>query len=122
MKNDLPCLFDHPERVGHEAPDTCSANRKEDHTYSMNWQVYIILCSDSSLYTGITTDLNRRLRQHAAGQGAKYFRGRWPEKVLYLETGHTRSTASRREAEIKILTHAAKCLLAAAKQNEVVDA
>jgi putative endonuclease len=79
---------------------------KEDHQYSMNWQVYIILCSDSSLYTGITTDLNRRLSQHAAGRGAKYFRGRLPEKVLYLETGHTRSTASRREAAIKMLSHA----------------
>ncbi|MRR05543.1 MAG: GIY-YIG nuclease family protein [Deltaproteobacteria bacterium] len=88
----------------------------------MNWQVYIIRCSDNSLYTGITTDLNRRLRQHATGRGAKYFRGRQPEKVLYLETGHTRSTASRREAEIKALTHAEKCLLAAAERNEQVDA
>jgi putative endonuclease len=88
----------------------------------MNWQVYIIHCSDNSLYTGITTDLTRRLRQHAAGRGAKYFRGRRPEKVLYLETGHTRSTASRREAEIKGLTHADICLLAGAEQNELVDA
>ena len=78
----------------------------------MNWQVYIILCSDNSLYTGITTDLTRRLRQHAEGRGAKYFRGRRPEKVVYLETGHTRSSAGRREAEIKALTHAEKYLLA----------
>ena len=88
----------------------------------MNWQVYIILCSDNSLYTGITTDLTRRLRQHAVGQGAKYFRGRLPEKVLYLEKGHTRSSASRRETEIKALTHADKSLLAGAEQNEVVEA
>jgi len=88
----------------------------------MNWQVYIMLCSDNSLYTGITTDLTRRLRQHAAGRGAKYFRGRRPEKVLYLETGHTRSTASRREAAIKMLTHADKCFLASAERNEMVDA
>ena len=88
----------------------------------MNWQVYIILCSDNSLYTGITTDLTRRLRQHAAGRGAKYFRGRRPEKVLYLESGHTRSTASRREAAIKALTHADKCLLTSTERNEVVDA
>jgi putative endonuclease len=85
----------------------------------MNWQVYIILCSDNSLYTGITTDLARRLRQHAEGRGAKYFRGRRPEKVIYLESGHTRSTAGRRESEIKTLTHADKCLLACTEQNEV---
>ncbi len=78
----------------------------------MNWQVYIILCSDNTLYTGITTDLARRLRMHAEGKGARYFRGRRPEKVVYLETGHTRSSASRREAEIKKLTPAAKRLLA----------
>jgi putative endonuclease len=87
--------------------------------FSMNWQVYIILCSDNSLYTGITTDLARRLRRHEEGRGAKYFRGRRPEKVIYLETGHTRSTAGRREAEIKTLTHADKCRLACAEQNEV---
>ncbi len=78
----------------------------------MNWQVYIILCSDNSLYTGITTDLARRLRMHAEGKGARYFRGRRPEKVVYLETGHTRSSAGRREAEIKKLNRAEKRLLA----------
>ena len=77
----------------------------------MNWQVYIILCSDNSLYTGITTDLARRLRQHADGRGAKYFRGRRPEQVICLEAGHTRSSASRREAEIKALSPAGKWLL-----------
>ena len=83
----------------------------------MNWQVYIILCSDNSLYTGITTDLARRLRQHGAGRGAKYFRGRRPEKVVYLETGHTRGSAGRREAEIKALSRAGKCLLAEGERN-----
>ena len=80
----------------------------------MNWQVYIILCSDESLYTGITTDIDRRLRQHREGLGAKYFRGRRPEKVVYLETGHSRSSAAGREAQIKLLTHAAKLLLVSA--------
>lgn len=97
--------------------DCCDAKRLEKYLF-MNWQVYIILCSDNSLYTGITTDLARRLRQHATGRGAKYFRGRRPEKVLYLETGHTRSSASRKEAEIKSLSHAEKFLLAAAEQND----
>ncbi len=77
----------------------------------MNWQVYIILCSDDSLYTGITTDFQRRFAQHASGRGAKYFRGRLPIEVVYQENGHTRSTAGRREVEIKTLTRAEKQIL-----------
>jgi putative endonuclease len=67
------------------------------------WSVYIILCSDNSLYTGITTDVAGRFQQHLTGRGAKYFRGRQPLQVVYLENGHSRSTASRREAQIKAL-------------------
>lgn len=67
----------------------------------MNWQVYIILCSDDSLYTGITTDVERRFAQHLGGTGAKYFRGRSPLRLVYLEDGHDRSSASRREVQIK---------------------
>ncbi len=78
----------------------------------MNWHVYIILCSDDSYYTGITTHMERRFVQHATGRGAKYFRGREPRQVVYLESGHTRSSAGRREAEIKGLTRAAKATLA----------
>ena len=62
-----------------------------------NWHVYIILCSDDTLYTGITTDVERRLQQHGGGRGAKYFRGRRPIRLLYLESGHTRSSAGKRE-------------------------
>lgn len=69
----------------------------------MNWQVYIILCSDSSLYSGITTDIERRFRQHAEGRGAKYFRGRQPLQVVYLENHHSRSSASKREHQIKAM-------------------
>jgi putative endonuclease len=79
----------------------------------MEWQVYIILCTDESLYTGITNDLVRRLSQHGGKRGAKYFRGRQPQRVVYLEAGHTRSSASRREAEIKRLPRAAKLALVA---------
>jgi len=79
----------------------------------MNWQVYIILCSDDSLYTGITTDVERRFAQHLAGTGAKYFRGRSPRRLVFLEGGHTRSSASRREAQIKQLRPADKRLLIA---------
>jgi len=84
----------------------------------MNWQVYIILCSDDSLYTGITTDLQRRFAQHAAGRGAKYFRGRQPLQVVYQENGHTRSTASRRELEIKELARAEKLLLISSRKEQ----
>ena len=75
---------------------------------TITWKVYIIRCSDGTLYTGITTDMERRFRQHAAGNGAKYFRGRQPEQVVYLESDHTRSSAGKREAEIKALTRAQK--------------
>lgn len=74
----------------------------------MHWQVYIILCSDGSLYTGITTDLERRFAQHLSGTGAKYFRGRAPLRLVYREGGHDRSSASRREAQIKSLPAAEK--------------
>lgn len=85
----------------------------------MNWQVYMILCSDDSLYTGITTDVARRLQQHAARRGARYFRGRRPREIVYLESGHNRSTASRREALIKQLSRAAKQELIGSALNEL---
>lgn len=74
----------------------------------MIWQVYIIRCSDSSLYTGITTDMDRRLQQHTTGRGAKYFRGRQPKELVYLEAGHDRSSAARRELAIKQMSRAEK--------------
>jgi putative endonuclease len=86
---------------------------------AVNWQVYIILCSDGSLYTGITTDMERRLRQHAGGKGAKYFRGREPLKVMYQEGDHTRSSASKREAEIKAMNRAEKSLLVAISAQQL---
>jgi putative endonuclease len=79
----------------------------------------MILCSDNSLYTGITTSIERRFRQHASGRGAKYFRGRQPGRLVYLECGHTRSTATRREATIKGMKRADKCLLASSASNEI---
>lgn len=69
-----------------------------------DWLVYMIHCSDDSLYTGITNDLEKRFRQHAEGKGAKYFRGRQPLEVVYMEQGHDRSSASKREAQIKKFT------------------
>ncbi len=87
----------------------------------MNWQVYIILCADDSLYTGITTDVRRRFRQHLAGTGAKYFRGHSPREIVYLEDGHDRSSASRREAKIKKLRAEDKRRLIASANNQSQD-
>lgn len=85
----------------------------------MNWQVYIILCTDETLYTGITTDIERRLDQHRNGTGAKYFRGRKVDKLVYLEAGHDRSSASCREAEIKGLRAVDKRQLIASSKNRL---
>ncbi len=74
-----------------------------------NWWIYIIEASDASLYTGITTDVERRFEEHLNCQkGAKYFNGRTPVRVVYREDGHTRSSASRRETEIKKLSRQEK--------------
>jgi len=73
------------------------------------WSLYIIEASDGSFYTGITTDVERRFEEHLqCRKGAKYFNGRSPIKVVYREDGHTRSSASRREAEIKKLSRGEK--------------
>jgi putative endonuclease len=74
-----------------------------------NWSLYIIEASDASLYTGITTDVERRFEEHLNCQkGAKYFNGRTPIRIVYREDGHTRSSASRREMEIKKLSRQEK--------------
>lgn len=74
-----------------------------------DWSVYIIEASDASLYTGISTDPERRFAEHAEGaKGARYFGGRAPMRIVYREDGHDRSSASRREAEIKRMSRAHK--------------
>ncbi len=86
------------------------------------WLVYIIRADDDSLYTGITTDLARRWQQHSLQRGgAKFFRGRKPETLVYVEADHDRSSAARREAAIKRLTRPAKELLLQATDNVVTQ-
>jgi len=84
----------------------------------MTWNVYIILCTDQSLYTGITNDVERRFNQHKDQQGAKYFRGRQPKSLVYLETGHDRSSASKREIAIKKLPRSEKLQLLGSDFNQ----
>ena len=76
------------------------------------WYVYIVRASDETLYTGITTDLERRLAEHQSGKaGAKYFRGRTALEMVFSESSPSRSSASKRVAEIKKLTRTQKLSL-----------
>jgi putative endonuclease len=73
----------------------------------------MIRCDDGSLYTGVTTDLERRFGEHGNGKrGARYFAGRRPEAVVWHEAGHDRGSALRREAAIKKLDRRGKLRLA----------
>jgi putative endonuclease len=70
--------------------------------------VYVLECSDGTYYTGYTTDVDRRVAEHDAGEGAKYTRGRTPVELRYTERYDTRSAAMSREHEIKALSRRAK--------------
>ncbi len=65
------------------------------------WYVYLVLCKDQSIYTGITNNLKQRFKQHQDGKGGKYTRSHKVAKILHSEKKHTRSTALKREAQIK---------------------
>ncbi len=75
----------------------------------MEWYVYMIRASDDSLYTGITTDVQRRFKEHCGpDKGARFFRGRKPLEVVYTETHPDRSSALQRESAIKKLSRGEK--------------
>ncbi len=80
------------------------------------WVVYVLRCRDGTLYTGVTNDLDRRLRAHAAGRGSAYTRARRPLRLVYLESQAGRGAAQRREAALKRLTRAAKLALVSARR------
>lgn len=77
----------------------------------MSWTVYILQCADGSLYTGITTDLARRIAEHETGNGARYTNGRGPFQLMYQECCNNRAQASKREMSIKALSRAKKLAL-----------
>lgn len=82
------------------------------------WYVYILQCSDASLYTGVTNDIDARLHAHNhLTTGAKYTRVRRPVFVVYSEACKSRSLAQIREAEIKRLSRVKKLNLIAINQN-----
>ncbi len=70
--------------------------------------VYVLECADGTYYTGYTTDVKRRVREHEAGDGAKYVRGRTPVDVVHVERFDSKSAAMAREYEIKELSRPQK--------------
>ncbi|WP_275098588.1 GIY-YIG nuclease family protein [Sedimenticola hydrogenitrophicus] len=81
-----------------------------------NWFIYILRCGDGTLYTGVTTDVERRLHEHNHGpRGAKYTRARRPLVLAYQEAAESRSAACRREWEIRQLSAAEKRRLISAR-------
>lgn len=83
------------------------------------WYVYILRCADGSLYTGITTDLTRRTRQHNDGTASRYTRSRRPVNLVYQERKRGQNSALKREAAIKKLTRRQKLALIGSRAAEV---
>lgn len=84
-----------------------------------NWYLYILRCRDDTLYTGITTDVDKRLEAHRSGKGAKYTRGRSPLELVYRECCGSHSEALKREYQVKALSRAEKQnMIQAASENE----
>lgn len=75
------------------------------------WYLYILRCGDGTLYTGITTDVEKRFSQHQSGKGAKYTRGRSPLELVYREKCGSHSDALKREYAVKALKREEKMLL-----------
>ena len=76
-----------------------------------NWKLYILRCKDGTLYTGITTDVEKRLEMHRSGKGAKYTRGRGPLELVYREECGDHSAALKRELAIKAMSREEKLKL-----------
>lgn len=96
-------ISDSSENQSSKTEQACSVSKKD-------WFVYLLRCSDNSLYCGITTNLEKRLRQHNGEivGGAKYTKVRQPCQLVYSEISESRSTASKREYEIKQMSKTAK--------------
>lgn len=77
----------------------------------MGWVVYVLRCRTGQLYTGCTTDLERRVREHNSGTGSRFTRSRLPVTVVYEEQQGSRSEALRRERAIKGMRRSEKLLL-----------
>lgn len=85
------------------------------------WFVYILLCGDGTLYTGMTDDIIKRIATHRSGNGAKYTRGRGPLRVCYLEELPSKSAALQREIAIKRMKRTEKMDLCETYKGSVPD-
>jgi len=83
----------------------------------MLWHIYIIECKDALLYTGITNNLDRRIKAHNSGNGCKFTKYRAPVKLVYAEKVRTKSQALKREVQIKRLPRKKKLELVGVKKN-----
>ena len=81
------------------------------------WHIYIIKCKDSLLYTGVTKNLKRRIREHNSGNGCRFTKYRAPVKLMYREKAASRSAALKREAAIKRLARKKKLELIKCKNK-----
>ena len=77
----------------------------------MPWFVYMLRCGNGSLYTGITTDLARRVREHQTGKGGRFTRAMQPVELVYREPARSERHARRREAALKAWSRARKLTL-----------
>jgi putative endonuclease len=77
----------------------------------MPWRIYIIRCKDSKLYTGITNDIERRIKEHNSGNGCRFTKYRYPVELLYTEKAASRAAALKREARVKSCTRVEKLAL-----------
>ncbi len=82
------------------------------------WWVYLVRCRGGELYTGISTDVDRRVAEHNAGQGSKSLRGRLPVTLVHREKSRNRSTAQKREALIKSWSRPQKIALFSKKTRK----
>ena len=84
--------------------------------------VYVLRCGDDTFYTGYTTDVRRRVREHERGEGAKYTRGRTPLELVHVEEHDDRSAAMQREHEIKTFSRERKARLVGTDSTDADEA
>lgn len=93
--------------MGGQRPPVLFCRKAVMHLESI-WHLYILRCGDGTLYTGITTDVEKRLEAHRSGKGAKYTRGRSPLELVYREKCCSHSEALKRELAVKQLSRERK--------------
>jgi putative endonuclease len=105
----MSALLAHARDTLEDSPQPAAKDEELEPT-TAGWVVYIVRCADGTLYTGIAKDVARRIEQHNSSNvlGAAYTRGRRPVALVYQEPARTRSTASRREYEIKRMSRLEK--------------